>query len=516
VDVGGIAGAESMTSRGPAWSFSPNSLKKVADLEFALGINQLQIHDSAHQPVPNMKPGLTLGPYGLWFNRNQTWADDAAPWVTYLARCSYLLQQGHYYADVAYFYGEEGPLTAVFGWNGPTDAPDGYAFDYVNSDIVLNHLSFRSGRWMTTGGTGYRILYLGGTSYRMTLPVLRKLRDLVAQGGVLVGNRPVDSPSLSDDPKEFASVADQLWGRAPARTGTAHRFRKGCVYSGMTPNEVLAALGETKDFDYEKLGADRQIMFLHRRLSDGDLYFVDNRSGREQNLKAIFRVSGKAPELWDAASGAAQPASYTIANRRTTMPLHLDPYGAVFVVFRTPATAPELKLPQVHEASLSNLDDALNQDWNVTFEPNRGAPATLTFDRLASWSDSPNMGVKYFSGTATYSKTIDLPAADFTPNAHFWFDLGDVKEVARIAANGKDLGIVWKTPFRVDATGALKPGPNKIVIRVTNLWVNRMIGDQQPWSSKKYAFTDITPYRVDSPLLPSGLLGPVHLYATPQ
>ncbi len=138
-----LVGAESMTSRGPAWSFSPNSLKKVADLEFALGVNRFEIHESAHQPVADLAPGLTLGPYGIWFNRNDTWAEQAKPWVTYLARCSDLLQQGRFNADVAYFYGEEGPLTAVFGWKAITDAPDGYAFDFVNSDVVLHQLSVK-------------------------------------------------------------------------------------------------------------------------------------------------------------------------------------------------------------------------------------------------------------------------------------------------------------------------------------------------------------------------------------
>ncbi len=135
-----LAGAESMTSRGPAWSFAPNNLKKVADLEFALGVNRFEIHESTHQPVPDLAPGLTLGPYGLWFNRNDTWAEEAKPWIDYLARCSYMLQQGHYSADVAYFYGEEGPLTAVFGWKGIEDAPDGYGFDFVNSDVILHEL----------------------------------------------------------------------------------------------------------------------------------------------------------------------------------------------------------------------------------------------------------------------------------------------------------------------------------------------------------------------------------------
>ena len=132
-----------MTSRGPAWSFSPNKLKKVADLEFALGVNRFEIHESSHQPLADMAPGLTLGPFGLWFNRNETWAGEAGPWVTSLARCSYMLQQGHFYGDVAYFYGEEGPLTALFGWKGQHDAPEGYGFDFVNSDVVLHQLSFK-------------------------------------------------------------------------------------------------------------------------------------------------------------------------------------------------------------------------------------------------------------------------------------------------------------------------------------------------------------------------------------
>ena len=213
-----LVGAESMTSRGPAWSFSPNNLKKVADLEFALGVNRFEIHESSHQPLADMAPGLTLGPYGLWFNRNETWAEEAGPWVTYLARCSYLLQQGHFYGDVAYFYGEEGPLTAVFGWKGQHDAPEGYGFDFVNSDVVLHQLSFKDGRLVTPGGTSYRILYLGGRSQRMTLPVLQQLKKLVAQGAVIVGNKPADSPSLADDENEFHRIADRC-GEAAEKAG---------------------------------------------------------------------------------------------------------------------------------------------------------------------------------------------------------------------------------------------------------------------------------------------------------
>jgi hypothetical protein len=508
-----IAGAESMTSRGPAWSFSPDSLKKVADLEFALGINRFQIHESTHQPVPDMAPGLTLGPFGLWFNRNETWADEAAPWVTYLARCSYLLQQGHYYADVAYFYGQEGPLTATFGWHEPQDAPQGYAYDFVNSDVVLHHLSVKDGRWVTPSGMSYRILYLGGTSQKLTLPVLRKLRNMVAQGAVLIGSRPVDSPSLSDDAKEFRRVTDQLWGRRPAKSGRPHKFKRGRVYSGMAPNDALSAIGVPKDFAYTEPQSGAKILFLHRRLDDGDLYFVDSRSSRAQDITAKFRVEGKTPELWDAASGTTQPVSYAIADGRTTVPLHLDPWGTAFVIFRKPATQRTVILPAPQEARLPELDDAVNRDWVVNFEPNRGAPETVTFNRLTSWSESADEGVKYFSGTATYTKTIEIPSSALGNGAHLWLDLGDVKNIAEVAVNGKYLGILWKEPYKVDITGALHSGRNEIVIQVTNLWVNRLIGDQQPWSLKKYTFTDFNPYNAKSPLLPSGLLGPVRMTA---
>jgi len=530
-----LAGAESMTSRGPAWSFSPNSLKKVADLEFALGVNRFEIHESTHQPVPDLAPGLTLGPYGLWFNRNDTWADEAKPWVDYLARCSYMLQKGHFAADVAYFYGEEGPLTAVFGWNGMEDAPDGYGFDFVNSDVILRELSVKDGRLVTPGGTSYRILYLGGRSQRMTLPVLQKIRDLVMQGAVLVGNRPTDSPSLADDEKEVQRVGDQLWGSRAATDKSVRKVGRGSVYTGWSANEALDNLNVAKDFQYKDSSClfapwgkhkgqmtgevtydprpePLNLMFVHRRLDDGDAYFVDNRQDRAEQVDATFRVDGKTPELWDPATGETQPVSY-----RTTVPLHLDPYGSTFVVFRKPAPAGtnELKLAEPKTEIIDGLDEALNSDWIVRFASGKGAPHAVDFGRLISWTEVPGPtsddGVRYFSGTATYLKTIDVPADDIKPGAHLWLDLGDVREMAQVKINGADLGILWKTPFKVDVTSALKAGQNRLEIRVTNLWVNRMIGDQQPWALKKYAFADFTPYKADSPLLPSGLIGPVRL-----
>lgn len=506
-----LVGAESMTSRGPWWGWSPNSLKKVADLEFALGVNLFQIHESSHQPVADMAPGLTLGPYGLWFNRNETWAGEAKPWVDYLARCSYLLQQGRFVADVAYFYGEEGPLTGLYGWEPAKDLPSGFAFDYVNADAVLHKLSVRDGRIVTPAGGSYRILYLGGRSQRMTLPVLKQVLALARAGATIVGNRPVDSPSLSDNQVELQAVADRIWGKGRPQAGQVRAVGRGKVVAGLGIDEALRKFGEAPDFAAAQLAADAELMFVHRKLRDGELYFVDNRKPRAERFEASFRSTGKTPELWDAATGQSRPVSYTIEGGRTRIPLALDPDGSIFVLFRRPASAASATVAEAVPRPVESLALSLNSGWTIRFEPGRGAPAQLAVDRLASWSESINFGVKYFSGTALYSKTIEVPAELFSPGAHLWLDLGQVGELARVALNGKELGVAWKTPYRLEVTGALRPGSNTISIAVTNLWVNRLIGDQQSWMARKYTFTDIVPYRADAPLIPSGLIGPVAL-----
>jgi hypothetical protein len=251
-------------------------------------------------------------------------------------------------------------------------------------------------------------------------------------------------------------------------------------------------------------------LFVHRKLADADLYWVDNRNARVESVDATFRIGGKAPELWHADTGVIEPASYRIADGRTSVPLRLNPYEAVFLVFRKPAAAPSRALPERVETRLATLEGS----WDVAFQPERGAPAKLTFDKLSSWSESADSGVKYFSGTGSYTQTVTAPAAWFKPGARLWLDLGDVKNLAEVTVNGKPLGIVWKAPFRVDVTGALKPGANAVVVKVTNLWVNRLIGDQQPDVAKKYTYTTQRFYKADSPLLPSGLLGPVQMISS--
>jgi hypothetical protein len=237
------------------------------------------------------------------------------------------------------------------------------------------------------------------------------------------------------------------------------------------------------------------------------LYFVDNRNERDEATEATFRVSGKTPELWHADTGKIEPASYRIENGRTIVPLNLEPWGTVFVVFRHPTQVQSRSLPRATETPIAGI----NGPWQVSFQPDRGAPDRMTFEKLTAWNENSDEGVKYFSGTATYSKTIQAPATWFTAGTHLWIDLGTVKNLAEVTVNGKPLGIAWKPPYRLDATGALKRGDNQLEIEVTNGWVNRIIGDRQPGVSKTYAFTSPKFYKASSPLWPSGLLGPVQL-----
>ena len=499
-----LVAAESLTASSGAWAWSPATLKPTADKELAMGLNRFVIHTSVHQSLLDKKPGLALGPFGQWFNRNETWAEQAKPWVSYLTRSSYLLQQGRFDADIVYFYGEDSNLTALFGKKGP-DIPAGYNFDYINADALIHNLTFKDGQLATPSGMRYRVLALDPHSQRMSLPVLKKIRDLVQAGGIVAGAKPTDTPSLSDDPKEFRSIADQLWG-----SGAGNSVGNGRVYGGKNLKDVLADSAVAADFDYTKPESDTNLLFVHRKLADGELYFVDNRSDRDEVLDASFRVTGKEAELWHADTGMIEPASFQTVNGRTTVPLHLEPWGTVFVVFRKAAKTSSRSLPKTVDATITTVEGP----WDLSFEPNLGAPANITLDRLTSWSESSDEGVKYFSGKGTYAKTIDAAADWFVKDAHVWLDLGDVENLAEVTVNGKPLGIVWKTPYRIDVTDVLKTGKNTVDITVTNAWVNRIVGDRQANVTKTYTFTSPKFYKADSKLVASGLLGPVKIIRT--
>ena len=497
-----LAAAESMTASAAApWAWSPATLKPTADAEFLNGINRIVIHESAHQPLIGKPPGLTLGPYGQWFNRNETWAEQARPWIDYLARSSYLLQHGRFAADVVYFYGEDSNLTAIFDGKAP-DVPKGYGFDYINADGLIHELNAADGRITTRSGMSYRVLALDPYSRHMSLPVLRAIHKLVQDGAVVAGPKPADDPSQADDQSEFLRLSAELFGDGSG----VHKVGKGTVYAGQNLSDVLGALHVKPDFDYANDGGATDLEFVHRRLTDGDIYFIDNRGGQGVSLEATFRVGGKQAELWYAETGTSKPASFRIADGRTTVPLTLEPWGTVFVVFEKRTAAASRVIPPVRETDVATVSGT----WKVSFEPGRGAPASINMDALSDWSRNADPGVKYFSGIATYTTTLQALPGWFSKGAHLSLDLGDVKNLAVLTVNGKEVGEAWHAPYRLDVTSELKPGANEIEVKVVNAWVNRLIGDEQPGASR-ITFADVRPYKADSPLLPSGLLGPVRV-----
>jgi len=499
-----VAAAESFTTcdSKTAWMWTPAMLKPTADLEFLNGINRIVVHLSVHQPLLNKAPGISFGPCGQWFTRNETWANEAGTWMAYLARNSYLLQQGHNVADILYFYGEDSNVAAIFHSSAP-DLPQGYSFDYVNADALIHAFSVVNGQLTTHSGMHYRVLVLDKYSKHMSLPVLRAIYGLVQHGAIVVGERPVDTPSLADDQAKFQKLASELFGASQS----VRTVGKGKLYA---PQDLLRALRDlhiAPDFSFQATGSDQRVEFVHRSLPDAQVYFVANRRNQTADVVGSFRTSGRAPEIWHAEDGTTESVSFRRINDRTEIPLHLDPWQSYFIVFRGLTKA---KAHEVAKRSESLLLD-VHGPWTIDFQPKRGAPEAATIKDLTSWTESDDKGIKYFSGEATYHKEIEAQPEWFRKGTRLLLDLGDVRNLAAVTVNGNKVATVWHAPYRIDITESLRPGKNAVSIKVINAWVNRMIGDQQTDAPTKYTFSTIKPYRADTPLLPSGLLGPVRL-----
>ena len=499
-----LVAAESLTAFMNPWNYLPNDLKRVIDLEFVHGVNRPVIHTSVHQPRDDKFPGLSLFIFGQYFNRHETWAEMAKPWVDYMSRNSLMLQQGRNVADLAYFYGEEAPLTGLYGEKQVADAPRRHAYDFVNFDALASALTNEGSELVAPGGARYRALYLGGSSHRMTLAALKRIAELVEGGAVVVGIAPEGSPSLAGDAGEYGALVAKLW---PAGGDT--RIGKGRVIASRDVEAALKTIGVAPDFHFTGGQADAAIPFLHRKLDakdgGGDSYFIVNQQDRTETVEARFRVTGKAPELWRAETGKAEAVSYRIVNGETIVPLTLTADESVHVVFRKPATANALAIKPLAPVAMGRLEGP----WDVGFQPGRGAPAKAKFAALAPLNAHADPGIKYFSGVATYKRLFSVPRG-WKRGEPLWLDLGDVRDIAEVTINGKAAGTVWHAPWRIDISALALPWNNRLEIKVANLWVNRLIGDAQPGATK-ITYTTLPTYRADAPLRPSGLIGPVEL-----
>ncbi len=676
-------GAEAFTAGGAMAGFvnHPFLLKSQGDYFFCQGVNRFIFHTHVHQPWLNVLPGMTMGPWGGQYNRNNTWFLKGRAWLDYVARCQYLLQEGRFVADLCYLTGEQSPQQAVTRQALNPAPPVGYDYDFCSYES-FRRMTVQDGELALPSGMRYRLLVLPVGPMRPAM--LSQVRDLVRTGATVYGSAPLCSPSLENYPacdQQVQALADELWGADRTAEGE-RQVGKGKVVWGRPLDEVLAAINLPPDFaftggvsglptEYPGNG----IEYIHRRIDDAEVYFISNQNHCTNSIQAIFRVTGRRPQLWHPDTGKIeQMRMYSFTGDGLTMvPLTLDPAGSVFVVFRESgddpariesvsleeaASAPPPPTLQIRSAVYGNLAadsqqqvDVTKQiqamvndgnrlqvkaDNNLAGDPASGvvkslkveytydgvdnvisvregqvlilpltmvidepgyqitnqngqpvliaqrngryqvrkadgltvsltvndlaAPTTLegpwtlhlpkgwvapvveqiTLDKLIDWSQHENDDVKHFSGTATYVKKFDLPAAP-AADEKVLLDLGQVQIMAQVKLNGHNLGVLWKPPFRVEITDLLQVGDNTLEIEVTNLWVNRLIGDLQypdgvqwkpaskgrgyqpvdfpDWLKEgqglpdngRRTFVTWRHHQPNSPLVPSGLIGPVRL-----
>ncbi|KAA6300178.1 MAG: hypothetical protein EZS26_003676, partial [Candidatus Ordinivivax streblomastigis] len=536
-----VVPAEAFTAANDGWRQHPTSMKNQGEWAYAAGINRFVYHTFQHQALPdNVRPGMTMGPYGVHWDRNQTWWPMVGAYHRYVARSQYLLQQGRTVADVLYLAPENAPHV----FRAPESAyiidnpamPDrkGYNFDGCPPSFLYK-ATVKDNLIVFPSGASYRLLALPYFK-TMTPALLKKITELVSEGATVVGLPPEKSPSLSNYPScddELKALSLELWGnsKTPADL-TTRSYGKGKIIWGQPletradklypPYDITAGiLAESVPADFE---TDGGIRFTHRTLPDADIYLVSNRTGKTENATCKFRITGMKPELWNPVTGDMRALpEYTVEGEQTVIPLQFDVNEGYFIVFRkdVSSAATGKNFPELKPVT------TLNNSWLVSFDPKWGGPESMVFDQLTDWSQNTDLGIKYYSGTAVYRQTFDLPQQD---GQTLWLDLGKVKNMARVRLNGKDLGVVWTAPWRVDITAAVKSKDNQLEIEVVNLWANRLIGDEQlpddgihdgqfpQWlidgtarTSGRYTFATHKHYKKNSSLSESGLLGPVSI-----
>jgi hypothetical protein len=399
------------------------------------------------------------------------------------------MQQGRNVADVLYYYGENNNVTLLNTESLP-DIPEGYEFDFVNATALQEAISVEDGKLVAKSGNTYRLLVLDESARNMTLPVLKRIDALVKAGARVSGKRPESSPSVNDDPEVFQKLADGIWQNENVLKGTI--------------GEALEQLKVLKDV--EVAATSSKILYRHRQAPGLDIYWLNNRNAKATSAELSFRIAGREPELWNPRTGEVRKVSYSISGDRTNIPLDFESWDAFFIVFGEETDTDRFLLPETTEEHQLTIEGP----WTVSFQEGRGAPANTVFETLESWTEQDEPGIKYFSGTATYHTTFKAP--EKAEGSQLVLDLGEVKNVADVSLNGQPLQTVWKEPFRVPLSGALKPGENTLEVKVTNVWVNRLIGDAQPGVEQKLTFTTMPFYQADAELLLSGLLGPVIIY----
>ncbi|WP_372950329.1 glycosyl hydrolase [Mariniphaga sp.] len=547
-----VVAAEVFTSNNnQAWQLYPWAMKSQSDWALAHGINRFVYHTFAHKPLGEQhRPGMTMGPYGVHWDRGQTWWPMVDAYHQYISRSSHMMQQGQGVADILYLTPEGAPMI----FTPPADAlednemiPDkkGYGFDGCSPKMLMERASVENGKIVFPGASSYEILVLPNFE-TMTPELLEKIILLVEQGAKIIGLPPVKSPSLVNYPDcdtQVRKLAEKLWGTLQSPHKISERkFGAGTIYQGgklhnssadeLYPSykntiELLAESGIPEDFKSE----NNSIRFGHRKTDDRDIYFVSNRTSDFQKVNCTFRASGEI-EIWTGTTGETRKITkYTTQNGLTTIPLEFFPYESYFVTFSGSEVIPASNQEAGNFPVFTKVK-TIEGAWDVSFNTKFGGPENIKFDELMDCTEHEMRGIKYYSGIATYRKTIQVEKLG---NKEYYIDLGVVNDIARVRLNGKDVGVVWCAPWRIDITKVLKEGENQLEIEVANRWINRLLGDRQEpdanirtvkfengllggkeFTTGRYTFTidaAMRSFNFTEPLS-SGLLGPVTIQET--
>jgi hypothetical protein len=496
-----VTACEAFTSVGPHWEESLFDLKNVADQAFCDGMNLGVFHNFSQSLTVNDKPNYVYFA-GTHYSRNVTWWEQTPAFNNYMARCSYMLQQGLFVADALYYRGDAIGHGEPLKTN-PALPANGYDHDNCNTDVLLNRVSVKNGRIVLPDGMSYRILVLPGDS-KMEPAVVEKINSLINKGAIVTGVFPTGIAGLGATTAQKRKAEDIIL-----------HWQTDCYSTQfLSTRENLEFLKVLPDFEYTGLSTAGDIDWIHRRAGSTDIYFVASRWDAKEKINATFRVSGKQPELWDAVTGEIRPViAFSQSNGRTTIPLEFDPRGSVFVVFRK-AISPKVQGKARSNYPTLTTKTTLTGAWDLYFDPKWGGPAMIHIDSLMDWTKFEDHNIKHYSGTAIYHKTFTLDKA--SAGKKLLLDLGEVHEEAVVKVNGIDLGVVWTKPAKIDISRAIHPGENKLEVTVVNLWPNRLIGDEPLPADKRFTLTNMHKFNKDTPLYPSGLLGPVRLIEEKQ
>ncbi len=532
--------AESLTGWNH-WQHGPTDFKQLIDIAFCEGLNQVVFHTFDHNPEIAGKPGFAYHA-GEHVNVNATWWPYARPFMDYIARCSYLLRQGNFVGDACLYYGDQAPnlvpprridpnIKPIFtedkclhcGETKPVDAGDlpGYSYDYINADIISNALTTNNGKLVLPSGQSYKVMLLPDRT-DISLEVLKSLEKLVFDGAVVIGPKPERTTSLKNYPdcdREVKEIAGKMWGNCDGEKILSNKYGKGTVYWGKSVKEVLEELNIPPDFEAQGIdNCDFHIDFIHRQTETEELYFISNSNPISEKITGIFRVDqNMIPEIWDAETGLIQrDVVYSKVKNGISIELQLDGLSSLFIVFRNNSTRKnDAGLNYDLQFGFSKKQKAaevrsinLNANWEVKFDTNMGGPKSYHLEKLTSWSDIDNEGIKYYSGAANYKKNFTVTKEAISKNVEAFVVFENVQEMAQLKVNGNDCGIIWTPPYKANITPFLKQGTNEIEVQVVNAWNNRILGDLRNPDKKSYTNTNVKyKFKPNSSLLKSGLIG---------